>query len=181
MQKRSHKLLASALLASVAGFHARRYELAFLLGSFQPDCNPLTYLKGSLRARRFGGHNFSNSRPFVLAHLRHLEQKKQWNLWNYYTFGKLTHYVADAFTYPHNEIYGDSLAAHHVYERNLRCQLIEYLQSHTIPDHPLDTAYLIEALEALHLQYVSGQSSDLRRDVRYIVQATGLLMNCCPA
>ena len=50
MQKRSHKLLASTLLENEHGFRARRYELAFLFGSFQPDCNPLTYLKGSRRA-----------------------------------------------------------------------------------------------------------------------------------
>ena len=98
MQKRSHKLLASALLANVQGFQSRRYELAFLLGSFQPDCNPLTYLKGSVRARLLGGHNFTNSRPYVLTRLQRLEQKDRWNLWNYYTLGKLTHYVADAFT-----------------------------------------------------------------------------------
>ena len=42
MQKRSHRLLASALLRSQQGFHAKRFELAFLFGSFQPDCNPLT-------------------------------------------------------------------------------------------------------------------------------------------
>ena len=50
MQKRSHKLLAATLLENTQGFQARRFELAFLFGSFQPDCNPLTYLKGSLRA-----------------------------------------------------------------------------------------------------------------------------------
>ena len=109
MQKRSHKLLASALLANVQGFQSRRYELAFLLGSFQPDCNPLTYLKGSIRARLLGGHNFTNSRPYVLTRLQRLEQKDRWNLWNYYTLGKLTHYVADAFTFPHNEHWPDSL------------------------------------------------------------------------
>ena len=49
MQKRSHKLLAATLLENTQGFQARRFELAFLFGSFQPDCNPLTYLKGSLR------------------------------------------------------------------------------------------------------------------------------------
>ena len=55
MQKRSHKLLASMLLESEHGFRAKRYELAFLFGSFQPDCNPLTYLKGSRRARKLRG------------------------------------------------------------------------------------------------------------------------------
>ena len=44
MQKRSHKLLAATLLENTQGFQARRFELAFLFGSFQPDCNPLTYL-----------------------------------------------------------------------------------------------------------------------------------------
>ena len=42
MQKRSHTLLASALLRSRDGFDARRFELAFLFGSFQPDCNPFS-------------------------------------------------------------------------------------------------------------------------------------------
>ena len=55
MQKRSHKLLAATLLENTQGFQARRFELAFLFGSFQPDCNPLTYLKGFLRAYKFRG------------------------------------------------------------------------------------------------------------------------------
>ena len=127
MHKRSHTLLASALLNSVQGFEARRYEWAFLIGSFQPDCNPLTYIKGSLRAETLRGHNYTNSRPFVHRHIRHLMGKRRWNLWNYYTLGKLTHYVADAFTFPHNDHYTDSLASHHLYERDLR-QEVEYLQ-----------------------------------------------------
>ena len=44
MQKRSHKLLADTLLKNTQGFRAKRFELAFLFGSFQPDCNTLTYL-----------------------------------------------------------------------------------------------------------------------------------------
>ena len=103
MQKRSHKLLASTLLAGENGFSAKRYELAFLFGSFQPDCNPLTYLKGSLRAYKFRGHNYSNSQYYIQRHIRSLQRRKRWNLWQYYTLGKLTHYLADAFTVPHNE------------------------------------------------------------------------------
>ena len=72
MQKRSHKLLASTLLKNQHGFAARRFELAFLFGSFQPDCNPLTYLKGSLRAYKFRGHNYSNSSHYIAAHIARL-------------------------------------------------------------------------------------------------------------
>ena len=95
MQKRSHKLLASMLLQSQHGFAARRYELAFLFGSFQPDCNPLSYLKGSLRARKFRGHNFSNSQLYINAHIARLRQCRSWTTWQYYTLGKLTHYLAE--------------------------------------------------------------------------------------
>lgn len=180
MQKRSHKLLASALLASVQGFQLRRYELAFLLGSFQPDCNPLTYLKGSTHARMLGGHNFTNSRPYVMTRLQRLEQKQRWNLWNYYTLGKLTHYVADAFTFPHNDHWPDSLASHHVYETQLRLYLAEHLPEYSFPDHSADSLDLIATLEALHQQYLESRDSDFSRDTRYIIEATGLLMRCCP-
>lgn len=180
MQKRSHKLLASTLLANVQGFQSRRYELAFLLGSFQPDCNPLTYLKGSIRARLLGGHNFTNSRPYVLTRLQRLEQKDRWNLWNYYTLGKLTHYVADAFTFPHNEHWPDSLASHHVYETRLRIYLAEHLREYAFPDCSAEQLDLI-----LHWKPCTGSIwragiPTSARDTRFIVEATGLLMRCCP-
>ena len=38
----------------------------------------------------------------------------------------------------------------------------------------------IPALEALHRQYLESRNSDLSRDTRFIVEATGLLMRCCP-
>ena len=74
MQKRSHKLLAATLLENTQGFQARRFELAFLFGSFQPDCNPLTYLKGSLRAYKFRGHNYSNSQRYIYSRISRLHQ-----------------------------------------------------------------------------------------------------------
>ena len=128
MQKRSHTLLASALLRSQEGFDARRFELAFLFGSFQPDCNPFSYLKGSLRARKFGGHNYTNSHDYIIAHIERLQRRRTaWTMWQYYTLGKLTHYLADAFTYPHNENFPDTMLDHHRYETDLRQYLAEEL------------------------------------------------------
>ena len=109
-----------------------------------------------------------------------LEQKDRWNLWNYYTLGKLTHYVADAFTFPHNEHWPDSLASHHVYETQLRIYLAEHLREYAFPDCSAEQLDLIPALEALHRQYLESRNSDLSRDTRFIVEATGLLMRCCP-
>ena len=177
MQKRSHKLLASMLLQSQHGFAARRYELAFLFGSFQPDCNPLSYLKGSLRARKFRGHNFSNSQLYINAHIARLRQCRSWTTWQYYTLGKLTHYLADAFTYPHNENWPNTLMDHHRYETDLRLSLAEHLSRQALRRRQRRQD-LIAAIEQLHRQYMDSKS-DLEQDIRYILEATGLLMAGC--
>lgn len=178
MQKRSHTLLASALLRSHEGFDARRFELAFLFGSFQPDCNPLSYLKGSFRAKKFGGHNYTNSQLYINAHIRRLQnRRKTWTIWQYYTLGKLTHYLADAFTYPHNENFPDTLLDHHRYETNLREYFSGYL-AHRSVRRVNSCGELTGALETLHEQYMTSHSSAVR-DSRYILRATSLLMAGC--
>ena len=178
MQKRSHTLLASALLRSREGFDARRFELAFLFGSFQPDCNPFSYLKGSLRAKKFGGHNYTNSRKYIYDHIQRLQQRHNaWTMWQYYTLGKLTHYLADAFTYPHNEHWPDSLVDHHRYETDLRLSLAEHLSRQALRRRQRRQD-LIAAIEQLHRQYMDSKS-DLEQDIRYILEATGLLMAGC--
>lgn len=177
LKKRSHKLLASTLLQAHQGFDSKRFELAFLFGSFQPDCNPLTFLKGSLRARKFRGHNYSNSRPYIAARIQKLQQRDQWTTWHYYTLGKLTHYLADAFTYPHNDNYPESLIAHRQYEDELRMYLAEYLQRCTLRRQKARED-LIAAIEELHQQYMEDLA-DMRRDARYILEATALLMAGC--
>ena len=180
MQKRSHKLLASTLMQCEHGFGARRFEWAFLLGSFQPDCNPLTYLKGSLRAYKLRGHNFSNSQAYINAHIRRLQRRTRWSVWQYYTLGKLTHYLADAYTYPHNENYPDTMLNHHNYETDLRAFLRGYL-AHQYICRQQARRDLIAALEELHEQYMATRAS-LYRDANYILKATGLLMaGCLPA
>lgn len=177
MQKRSHKLLASALLRSHQGFCSRRYEWAFLFGSFQPDCNPFTYLKGSRRAKRLGGHNFSNSQPYIYERIRRLSQRSRWSMWQYYTLGKLTHYLADAFTYPHNENWPDTMMDHHRYETDLRRSLADHLDRQALRRRQRSQD-LVAAIEQLHLQYMNSRS-DLEQDIRYILEATGLLMAGC--
>ena len=82
MQKRSHKLLASTLLEAQNGFQRKRFELAFLFGSFQPDCNPLSYLKGSIRSYTFRGHNYTNSDQYIASRIGRLQHRnKNWTSW----------------------------------------------------------------------------------------------------
>lgn len=177
MQKRSHKLLASQLLEARNGFQRRRFELAFLFGSFQPDCNPLSYLKGSIRSRTFRGHNYTNSDRYIISRILRLQRReKVWTCWQYYTLGKLTHYLADAFTYPHNENYPDSLMEHRRYEDALREYLSSYLKVWGLRPADCAGSELIDRLRELHRQYMEARA-DMHRDVRYIIEATSLLMS----
>ena len=179
MQKRSHRLLASTLLKGANGFPARRYELAFLFGSFQPDCNPLTYLKGSLREQRLRGHNFRNSEWYINDRIRRLQRRVRWSIWQYYTLGKLTHYLADAYTYPHNDNYPSSLMDHRRYENALREYLAAYLNSYgPYPMENRPREELVDVLRRLHSQYMEA-SADMCRDARFILEATWLLMDGC--
>jgi hypothetical protein len=175
MQKRSHWLLASTLLRRYQGFPRKQYEWAFLLGSCQPDCNPLSYLKGSLRGRFLRGHDFSNSRSYLNSRIRRLRERTRWTLWHYYTLGKLTHYLADAFTFPHNETYEDSLTAHRRYEAQLRHQLAEHIGLRRANFTPR-CRDLSTALTELHRQYLSA-ASHLQRDMEYILDSTFLLVS----
>lgn len=174
MQKRSHKLLAHTLINSYDGFAKKRFEFAFLFGSFQPDCNPLSYLKGSLRGKKLMGHNFSNSQPYIDRHICRLQKRENWTIWQYYTLGKLTHYLADAFTFPHNDTYSDSLMAHRRYEDDLRGQLFLYLQECTVSPS-VSREDIAAAIDRLHRQYLAAVS-DWQRDIQYILQANGILM-----
>ena len=177
MQKRSHKLLAQSLIDSYNGFAKRRFELAFLFGSFEPDCNPLSYIKGSRRGRALMGHNFSNSQAFIHRRIRRLQDRDHWTVWQYYTLGKLTHYLADAFTYPHNENYPDSLMDHRRYEDALRVYMAGYLARKDIRYMQVRQD-LADAIEALHQKYMES-AADMRRDAEYILEATELLMAGC--
>ena len=180
MQKRSHKLLASSLLRSHRGFAARRYEWAFLFGSFQPDCNPFTFLRGAFRARTLRGHSFSNSQRYINTRIRKLQRCRVWRIRHYYTLGKLTHYLADAFTYPHNETFPDTLMDHHRYESALRRALREHLSTHSLSPQA-HCGDLPSAIGRLHRRYVQAES-DVFNDIRYILKSTTLLMaGCVPA
>lgn len=177
MQKRSHKLLAASLLESENGFGAKRFELAFLFGSFQPDCNPLSYLKGSIHCRTFGGHNYTNSQRYIASRIDRLQRRGCRTMWQYYTLGKLTHYLADAFTFPHNEHYNDTMLSHHQYETDLRACLADYLEARTLRRKKF-RADVCEAITQLH-DYYMETTADQRMDVQYILEATSLLMAGC--
>ncbi|HWS42189.1 MAG TPA: zinc dependent phospholipase C family protein [Pseudoflavonifractor sp.] len=46
-------------------------------------------------------------------------KQKKWSPQDYFRLGKLMHYIADAFTCPHNESFTGTLWSHRIYEAHL--------------------------------------------------------------
>ena len=167
MKQESHRMLGHSLMELLPQQPKRRHTRAFLLGCVEPDCNPLSYLKGSLRSRWFYGHNYQNADRWIQRHMRRLQKKKRWNFWNYYSMGKLIHYTSDAFTYVHNNCFTDTIAAHRDYENQLQSQFLPQLDQglcvKAVPYHEIGSFFC-----SVHHHYLSSVHT-LQKDCRYIM------------
>lgn len=171
MRGKSHISLGHYLLDRYLPDLPKCHRRAFLLGCIQPDRNPVTYLKGSVRHQWLRGHNYLNARRFMGKMAARLEKKEKLQLFDYYTLGKLIHYTADAFTFAHNESFSEKLSGHHAYEVRLQNYFLLYLQKN--PKVEICSARTImESIGIFHRMYCA-ESADIHRDSRFVLQA------CC--
>lgn len=171
MRGKSHIILGNYLLDQYLPQLPGRYRRAFLLGCIEPDRNPVTYLKGSLRFQWLRGHNYLNARRFMIRISHRLEKKSYFHFLDFYTLGKLIHYTADAFTFAHNDCFPEGLSRHREYEEMLQNHFLTYLR--TAPHIEIRHAEsIMEAIEHHHLEY-SAEPSGIHRDSRFALQA------CC--
>lgn len=171
MRGKSHISLGHYLIRRYLPDLPSRYRSAFLLGCIEPDRNPATYLKGSLRCQWLRGHNYRNARRFMRRISMRLERRDAWNLFDYYTLGKLIHYTADAFTYAHNDSFPENLSDHREYEERLQDHFLAYLQDNPQVNVRL-AGTIMEGISSYHREY-SCEKADIHRDSRFALQA------CC--
>lgn len=171
MRGKSHRDLGRYLAQQYLNAAPRRYVKAFLIGCVEPDKNPITYLKGSLRRQWLRGHNYGNAQRYMQRICLRLECKQRLKLLDYYTIGKLIHYTTDAFTYAHNREFTRKLGDHRAYEEALQAHFLQYLESEphveTSP-HPS----VMGMIRAYHRDYIR-HPADIRTDSRYALNA------CC--
>ena len=150
MRKKSHLSLAVYLIDNMDSSLLINHRKAFLLGSILPDCRP----------------------SFVTT--KHSHDYKRISTAYVRKLGEVTHYIADYFTYPHNEVFDGNIKDHCIYEKNLKEALKSYIDSEQIYINksfidsfrkPEDICRLIKNL---HAQYVSGRST-VNNDCIYIV------------
>lgn len=174
MRGKSHihlgKFIIRHYMESTGAFHQK----LFLLGCIQPDKNPLTYLKGSARCRWLHGHHFHNAEKFMCRISRRLEKRRQLSPLDCYTFGKLIHYTADAFTYVHNDSFSGSLSCHRDYEKKLQKYFLFYLFQTPKPDISSSLS-IMETIRQYHREYCT-RSQSILTDSAYTLHAS-----CCVA
>lgn len=197
MQTRDHKVLAEFLVSEIKQELSTIYIKAFILGNVEPDRNPFTYLHGLVRGVKFHGHNYENILPVMDKLFDSLHGKKHWGAREYYYFGKLLHYVADAFTLPHNRIFKGNLREHCRYEKELHKSFLYTLSRRTCPPEgdciaACPKGYMLQELQKqpaqkrgrcngldcikkLHEEYLQ-QAGNCENDCRYILKAAVMLV-----
>ncbi len=173
MRGKSHTCLGKYLIEHYMPDLPKAYARAFLLGCIEPDRNPATYLKGSIRCQWLRGHNYRNARRFMRSISWRLEKKRDHlNLYDYYTLGKLIHYVTDAFTYAHNDTFTTSLGDHMEYEVALQEHFLAYMQEDP-QVNPQTAKSIMEIIYRYHRKYEQLEA-DIHTDSRFALTAS-----CC--
>lgn len=174
IKAKSHKTLGQFLSRNYLQVAPRRHIAAFKLGCTQPDMNPATYLKGSLRCQWLRGHNWNNASRYMARLSRRLEQRRKLRILDYYALGKLIHYTVDAFTSAHNAHFPVHLHQHREYEDHLQDYFLEYLKDVAPVCRPASGA-VMDTITAYHDEYIC-KPTDIRTDARYSLLVTSLII-----
>ncbi|MFQ7001639.1 MAG: zinc dependent phospholipase C family protein [Clostridium sp.] len=126
MKTIDHKTLVYLLLSKNINENLNLFEKAFVFGCIEPDINILTYMKGSIKFKKlFCGHTRKHSLDYILKNLEYLNKQEKLNIFDFYKLGKIMHYIADSFTYPHTENFKGNIIEHTNYENKLHLFLEE--------------------------------------------------------
>ncbi len=125
MRKKSHIALARYLVSESRDKELKKHKYAFYLGSILPDIKPSFIYKR---------HEITETFPDLKKQMEVLAtpvegEKEKSNSKYYRHLGEVSHYIADYFTYPHNEKFTGGFREHCSYEENLKKQLRQHIQS----------------------------------------------------
>lgn len=170
MRKKSHISLAMYLVNNVDTSELFKHRRSFYIGSILPDCKP------SFLTTR---HEFDGTFQMVKERILKLTTQADFVSGDSCSYmrdlGQIVHYVADYFTFPHNEIYDGSLKDHCVYEKMLKFSLREYIRSGEAERNKrqpacFDTPQALFAfIQKAHEEYLKMKHS-VEEDCLYIVR-----------
>ena len=177
MRTADHRRLGQYLLREIEEYKnlPLLHKISFIWGNIEPDINYVTYLKGFSENKKFQGHNSQNG----MKHIKKLTEKiegKPLNVITCYRAGKITHYIADAFTFPHNDGFTGNIKNHMSYERRLHCKFSQYLDKASFPfrvkiQEP-DPWFVFACMHARYILWRKTQTDD----IEYMLQAAGQVL-----
>ena len=157
MRKKSHISLARYMVENLDDEELKKHRWSFYMGSILPDIKP-SFL---YERHEIGGTFPALSRRYFLD------------------LGQISHYLADYFTYPHNEIYEGGFREHCSYEEELKHSLRSYLKTGEAKHLHADGAYRElppEDISAVcgfilkaHREYIDRKHG-VEDDIRHIVE-----------
>lgn len=165
MRRESHRILGEVISEELLDTSSPLECAAFRLGCIEPDYNYLTYIKGSIRGQAFHGHNYTNSRNYIRRLSGRLERAAYHGILYHYRLGKLTHYILDAFTYVHNDIFTGTIAEHIHYEHAMS-PLFEKLLRQGYQERIQMKENIAKTIDALHELYLEKRR-EMRDDCTY--------------
>lgn len=170
MRKKSHISLARYIVDVLDNEELKRHKLSFYLGSILPDIKPSFVYKR---------HEINGTFPSVKQHIERLAEgekavEKKGRKY-YMDLGQISHYLADYFTFPHNDIYPGSLKDHCSYEEKLKKDLRSYIKSGEAAKQKLNEEHfnnaesLCEFIQKAHNEYLDKKHG-VEDDIRHIIE-----------
>lgn len=169
MRKKSHISLAGQIMDSLELGEVFDHKLPFYVGSIWPDCRPsfvttphkfsVTYGDIEKQLSKF----VANYNPENGMDMRHCAK-----------LGVIIHYIADYFTFPHNDHYKGNVKDHCYYERDLKHEMKAFLatkEAEDVKNHVVaydSVEELSSYICSIHNCYTK-LAHTVQEDIRYIV------------
>ncbi len=174
MRKKSHILLAGFFADECPAQDLMRYRKAFCIGSILPDLSPKMITEPHEFATSF--EDIKDLVGKLTSEWERLEYRERY-FWR--GLGVVMHYLADYFTFPHNDTFPGTLKDHCLYERDLKYALRNYTQTEKARSefrsqmlegrNCRDEQEIFSFLEEEHSRYLQEAHSP-EEDCRWIVQ-----------
>lgn len=180
MRTADHMNLSRYIMDHMDAGASKLQKAAFIFGSIEPDINMLTYFRGSIRGEeKLRGHNYENVQKYMEKLTNKLTKKFEkggmGTVRQSFLLGKLVHYVADSFTYPHNSIFPGNLKEHCQYETELHDYVNQMISSDDVNLDSIDDGIdIVEYLEGIHCRYVN-ETPGCENDYRHITHAISVV------
>lgn len=164
MKTKSHYELAEYLLRQYPAPLSGMSGFALKFGSILPDLCFYTHIQS---------HRYKGSFERIEKKLNRLAQRGRMSRLDIIRLGVQLHYLADYFTYPHNECFEGSMKEHHRYEE-LLCkgmkdifESVDMYYTSSAPD-PKGAEELMRVIRTAHESY-SLEEKMLETDCEYII------------